>query len=102
MKLERWGKRKTVVALKEIQENKRLRERLRKDSRQLLEEKYRVRAENQLFMEHLRKNSEQCEKKQEVLWKKQCAQECVEIALGNGGEWAHSLGNDGPDKVKCV
>ncbi|XP_003509010.1 coiled-coil domain-containing protein 121 isoform X1 [Cricetulus griseus] len=81
-RLEKRVRRKTVVALKEmsqqIQETKRRRERLLKDSRQLLEEKYLVQAENQFFVEHLRKNSEQCEKKQEALWK-QYAQECGEI-----------------------
>lgn len=75
-------KRKTVVALKELsqqtQETKCRRERLLKDSRQLLEEKYRVQAENQLFLEYLCKNKEQCEKKQEALGKR-CAQECGEI-----------------------
>lgn len=75
-------KRKTVVALKELsqqtQETKCPRERLLKDSRQLLEEKYRVQAESQLFLEYLCKNKEQCEKKQEALGK-WCAQECGEI-----------------------
>ncbi|KAL1769733.1 hypothetical protein HispidOSU_008790, partial [Sigmodon hispidus] len=81
-KLEKRVKRKTVVALKElsqeIQETKCQRERLLKESRQLLEEKHRVQAENQLFMEYLHKSSEQCERKQEALWK-QCAQECGAI-----------------------
>lgn len=81
-RLEKRVKRKTVVAMKElsqqIQENKCRRARLLEDSRQLLEEKYRVQAENQLFMEYLRKNKEQCEKKQEAVWK-QCVQECGEI-----------------------
>lgn len=75
-------KKKTVVALKElnqqIQETKCRRERLLEDSRQLLEEKDRVQAENQLLMEYLRKNSEQCKKKQEALWT-QYVQECEEI-----------------------
>lgn len=81
-RLEKRVKRKTVVELKElsqqIQETKCRRERLLTDSRQLLEEKYRVQAENQLFTEYLRKNKEQCEKKQEELWK-QYIQECGEI-----------------------
>ncbi|CAO2638699.1 Coiled-coil domain-containing protein 121 [Lemmus lemmus] len=81
-RLEKRVKRKTVVALKELsqqtQETKCRRERLLKDSRQLLEEKYRVQAESQLFMEYLCKTREQCEKKQEAL-RKQCAQECGEI-----------------------
>lgn len=81
-RLEKQVKRKTVVAMKElsqqIQETKCRRERLLKDSRQLLEENYRVQAENRLFMEYLRKNKEQCEKKQEELWK-QYVQECGEI-----------------------
>ncbi|XP_031235271.1 coiled-coil domain-containing protein 121-like [Mastomys coucha] len=62
-RLEKRVKRKTVVAMKElsqqIQETKCRREGLLKDSRQLLEEKYRVQAENRLFMEYLRKNKEQ-------------------------------------------
>ncbi|CAH6789606.1 Ccdc121 [Phodopus roborovskii] len=81
-RLEKRVRRNTVVALKElgqqIQETKCRRERLLKDSRQLLEEKYRVWAENQLFMGYLRQNSEWCEKKREALWR-QCAQECGEI-----------------------
>lgn len=48
------------------------------DSRQLLEEKYQVKAENQLFTEYLHKNKEHCEKKQEELCK-WYAQECGEI-----------------------
>lgn len=75
-------KRKTVVALKElsqrIQEAKGRRERLLEESRQLLEEKYRVQAEDQFFMEFLRKNKERCEKKQEAL-RKRYVQECGEI-----------------------
>lgn len=71
-----------MVGMKElsqqIQETKCRRQRLLKDSRQLLEERHPVRAENQLFTEYLRKNSEHCEKTQEALWK-QCAQECREI-----------------------
>ncbi|XP_052592635.1 coiled-coil domain-containing protein 121-like [Peromyscus californicus insignis] len=81
-RLEKQVNRKTAVALKElsqqIQETKCRRERLLKDTRQLLEEKHRVQAENQLFMDYLHKNSERCEKKREALWK-QCAQECGEI-----------------------
>ncbi|XP_036058634.1 coiled-coil domain-containing protein 121-like [Onychomys torridus] len=81
-RLEKQEKRKTVVALKElsqqIQETKHRRERLLKEARQLLEEKHRVQAENQLFMDYLHENNEQCEKKREALWK-QCAQECGEI-----------------------
>lgn len=72
-RLEKRVKRKTVVAMKElsqqIQETKCHREKLLKDSRQLLEEKYHVQAENWLFMEYLRKNKDQCERKQEELWK---------------------------------
>ncbi|XP_059137026.1 kinesin-like protein KIF26B [Peromyscus eremicus] len=81
-RLEKQVNRKTAVALKElsqqIQETKCRRERLLKDTRQLLEEKHRVQAENQLFMDYLHKNSKRCEKKREALWK-QCAQECGEI-----------------------
>ncbi|XP_059136627.1 coiled-coil domain-containing protein 121-like [Peromyscus eremicus] len=81
-RLEKQVNRKTAVALKElsqqIQETKCRRERLLKDTRQLLEEKHRVQAENQLFMDYLHKSSERCEKKREALWK-QCAQECGEI-----------------------
>lgn len=69
--LEKRVKRKTVVAMKElsqqIQETKCRQERLLKDSRQLVQEKYCVQAENQLFMEYLCKNKGQCEKKQEEL-----------------------------------
>ncbi|KAL6037088.1 hypothetical protein STEG23_030203 [Scotinomys teguina] len=81
-RLEKQVERKTVVALEELnqqlQETKCRRERLLKDSRQLLEEKHRLRAENQLFTDYLRKNNEQCEKKREAL-EKQYARECDEI-----------------------
>ncbi|XP_005349068.1 coiled-coil domain-containing protein 121-like [Microtus ochrogaster] len=81
-RLEKRVKRKTVVALKELSqqthETKCRREKLLEDSRQLLEEKYHVQAENQLFLEYLCKNKEQCEKKQEAL-RKQYAQKCGEI-----------------------
>ncbi|KAL6032502.1 hypothetical protein STEG23_013382 [Scotinomys teguina] len=82
-RLEKQVERKTVVALEELnqqlQETKCRRERLLKDSRQLLEEKHRVWAENQLFTDYLHKNNKQCEKKQEALGK-QYALECDEIA----------------------
>ncbi|XP_051004002.1 coiled-coil domain-containing protein 121-like [Acomys russatus] len=81
-RLEKRMKERTVVALKElsqqIQETKCRRERLLEDSRQLLEEKYRVQAENQLLVEYLRKNSKQCKRKQGALWT-QHVQECDEI-----------------------
>ncbi|XP_021489309.1 coiled-coil domain-containing protein 121-like [Meriones unguiculatus] len=81
-RLEKRVKRKTVVALKElsqrIQETRGRRERLLEEARQLLEEKYRVQAENQFFMEYLRKNKERCEKRQEAL-RKQYVQECGEV-----------------------
>nr|XP_006974279.2 coiled-coil domain-containing protein 121-like [Peromyscus maniculatus bairdii] len=82
MRLEKQVNRKAVVALKElsqqIQETKCWRERLLKDARQLLEEKHRVQAENQLFMDYLHQNSERCEKKREALWKLY-ARECGEM-----------------------
>ncbi|XP_008847404.1 coiled-coil domain-containing protein 121-like [Nannospalax galili] len=81
-RLEKRVKRKTVLALEEltrqIEETHSRREGLLEDGWQLLEEKSRVQAENQLFMEHLCRRNAQCRQRQEELWQRRF-QECEEM-----------------------